>query len=68
MGEGGWSDECVLFCFYGGVDCGWMRRSVVVYLAGEPERSPMSLWVYFVHGLLLGLLLAWLGSLFGKQK
>ena len=50
------------------VDCGWIRRGVVVHLAGEPERSPMSLWVYFVHGLLLGLLLAWLGSLFGKQK
>ena len=50
------------------VDCGWMRRSVVVYLAGEPERSPMSLWVYFVHGLLLGLLLAWLASLIAVKN
>ena len=41
---------------------------MLVYLAVEPEKFPMSLWVYFVHGLLLGLFLAWFASLFGKKK
>ena len=41
---------------------------MLVYLAVEPEKFPMSLWVYFVHGLLLGLFLASFASLFGKKK
>jgi hypothetical protein len=46
---------------------------VVVYVAGKPEaewkrkKLLMSLWVYFVHGLLLGLFLTWLFSWFGKK-
>jgi len=46
---------------------------VVVYVSGEPEagrewqRFLMSLWVYFVHGLLLGLFPTWLVSFFGKK-
>ena len=52
----------------GWVDCGRVPGGVVVYLAVEPEKIPMSLWVYFVHGLLLGLFLAWFASLFGKKQ
>jgi hypothetical protein len=41
---------------------------MVVYLAVEPEKFPMSLWVYFLHGLILGLLLSWFASLFAKKN